>query len=142
MRVRTQHGELPVESLQVGDMVWAQDVRTGELDLKPVLHTETGIDEEVVTVSLDGEDLSVTPNHLFWTSVGKWVEARHLKPGDVVLRLGGQSRVERVSDPNTAKTANIVIDDWHTLFLGRQGILVRDAPVPLQDGLASESDGE
>jgi len=133
VRVRTQRGEVPVDQLLVGDMVWAKDVRSGESAFKPVLHTSEGIEKEVLTVHLDGEALAVAPEHLFKTAGNRWVQARHLKPGDVVQRLNGQARVERVEAPKTSKMANIVIEDSSTLFLGRQGILIREGPPPIPE---------
>jgi hypothetical protein len=130
--VATGSGPKPIETLQVGDTVWA--VQPGEGESTPTLRTVT---ETVVrhvntltVVVVNGEAIQTTPDHPFWIPEEGWVPAGKLVAGDTLLTLQGVTlTVERtvtLSGPVTVY--NFTVDGLHDYFVGAQKVLVHNNP--------------
>jgi hypothetical protein len=91
--VETPDGLRPIEDLALGDLVLAQDERTGELTWRPVTALHTRPDQPLLELSLAGPDatdtLGVTPEHPFWVPGAGWTQAADLHPGDLVASASG-----------------------------------------------------
>lgn len=63
--------------------------------------------------------------------VGQWVQAKYLKVGDKVLLSDGKTAIltktelEHLSEP--IMTYNFEVEDFHTYYVGEQGILVHNS---------------
>ena len=135
--VHTETGLRPIEDVQVGDLVWSEDVLTGELALHRVLQTIVTPQQPVLDVVIDDgqgneESVRVTFEHPFWTHRG-WVGARYLRPADGVMRRSGAwSHVVVVRDVSERLTVyNFEVQGFHTYFVGTQGALVHNQCVNL-----------
>ena len=131
----TLAGPLPIEQIKIGDRVLSMDERTGELDYKAVQRpTRRGM-TATVSIRFTGGSLRATPGHPFWV-VGKgWQVAKHLQPGDHLDAVGGSVLVESVDDDASAPVFNLVVNDFHTYYVGEQRLLVHDNS-PLRAGAA------
>ena len=137
-QVETSNGLQPIEKIKVGDLVQAEDAKTGALGLKPVLALIPGKvrviwDLRIETRSSDGhklvETIHTTEEHPFRTVDGHWTPAAQLKAGtSLVTDAGSEVKVVSVAQSrHTARTYNLEVADYHTYFVGNERVLVHNA---------------
>lgn len=124
--VWTELGPKAIEQIQVGDRVFAQDVQTGELALKPVLQTTVRERAPTFAVSVAEQTLRCTGGHLFWVAGRGWVKARYLEPGQALHGVEGAATVGRVKASGEATTYNLVVADFNDYFVGPEKLLTHD----------------
>jgi len=131
--VATPSGDVPIESLGVGDLVLARSDTTGEVSWKPIKHVfhSTGKQTLQVTVSHSGvgrETIHVTDNHPLWIVGRGWVDAKDAQLGDHIFTLDGTGAVVEAIASGAAKTGvyNFEIADDHTYFAGDSRIWVHN----------------
>jgi hypothetical protein len=136
-----------IESIEVGDLVWARCEFTGEEGFKPVVHLFRNSADRLVHLSYrrdpgsarrgssgskggdaeDGDDpatITGTDEHPFWSLTrNAWVEMAALKPGERLLLADGEAtvtdiRIEHLDRPVTVY--NFEVADWHTYHVGTQ----------------------
>lgn len=144
--VQTSTGLVAIEEIQVGDLVLSQDVETAELALKPVILTTVRPPKSTIEIVTKNETIKATGGH-FWFVPGKgWLKTRDLEPGMTLHTATGAVAVEKlVVDPTEQKTYNLVVDDFHTYFVGEQRVLSYDntllnptlQPTPGYEAIAS-----
>ena len=116
-----------VETLQIGDQVLSQDVDTGELRFRVVEQTTIRPARPTVWVSFGAaEPIRCTGGHNFWKAGTGWTKARDLKPGDRIRTPTKTCTVSGVQEAAPAKTYNLVVEGFHTYFVGESGLLVQD----------------
>jgi hypothetical protein len=133
--IQTIDGEKNIEDIQVGDWVLADDPNTpGEVEYKQVLDTFVHHTDKLVDLFVDGEVISTTGEHPFWTPDKGWVEAKDLVVGSLVMTEDG-----RVIDIDGVETRsgdftvyNFSVEDFHSYFVSELGILVHNANYPDQ----------
>lgn len=124
--VQTVTGPSPVDKLQVGDRVLAQDAETGEILFKPVLGTTVRPPVEMVRVSTTAGSLKATRGHPFWI-VGKgWRMAKELQVGDRLHSIEGSVEVTALGTERAEKAYNLIVADFGSYFVGAARILVHD----------------
>lgn len=128
--VWTQQGPTPIEDIEPGTLVLSQDPITGKLDYRPVVQTTTRQPTPVVRIATEGEELITTSGHRFWVSGDGWRMAKFLRPGERVHGLNGSTEVMAIESSSDAAVYNLVVDDFHTFFVGNQTILVHDVELP------------
>lgn|SRR5262249_48423722 len=129
-------GTKPIQKIHVGDWVLAEDPETGERGPRQVTEFILGIGpKKLIGISLAGSSASVTATdaHPFWdVTVGAWVRAKDLKPGDELRTEAGRtvqvSQVHAESVPFQA-VYNLTIEGLHTYYVlfGQQPVLVHNA---------------
>jgi hypothetical protein len=124
--VFTAQGQKPIETMQVGDLVLAQDVASGQLGFKPVIRPTQRPAMQLVSLAIGDETLECTGGHLFWVIGEGWVKARDLKGGMVVHGAEGTSLVKSCEPGIVAPTFNLVVADWHNYFVGESKCLTHD----------------
>jgi hypothetical protein len=124
--VQTQRGLQPIETIEPGDQVLAQDPTTGELGFGTVLRTTLRPGGAMVRVTIGDEDLLATEVHPFWVVGEGWKIARSLTAEDRLHALGGTTRIDEVSAAGEHDAYNLVVDRFHTYFVGRDRSLVHD----------------
>jgi hypothetical protein len=124
--VRTLLGIRPIESIQVGDQVLAQDVTTGALSFEPVVALHHNPPKPTLRIDLGDEAFVATPIHRFWKVGQGWAMARELKPGDTIRRLGGTAQVVSVSEEKVQPVFNLDVALSRSFFVGASGALVHD----------------
>ena len=123
--VRAQTGLAPIESLQAGDRVLAQEQDTGELAYKLVLRTTLRPSAKTVRIKTADDEIVSTLGHPFWLVGHGWKMAKELAAGDLVHSLRGAVRIENVEPAGENQAYNLVVDDFNTYFVG-EGLLVHD----------------
>ena len=114
----------------VGDYVWATDPETGVTELKQVTQLFRNETNEWIHVTVNGEEITCTPNHPFYSPVKGWTSACKLRAGDVLVTLNGEYVVveqvqhELLEMPET--TYNFEVGDFHTYYVGDTEVLVHN----------------
>jgi hypothetical protein len=124
--VWTSSGVAPIETIQVGDLVLAQNIETGELAYKPVLETSLRPVRPMLNLDFDGEIITSTRGHLFWIVGEGWQMAKALKPGDRVHGAPQDAYLGRSQETKPADAYNLIVADFDTYFVGQHRLLVHD----------------
>ncbi|HAY80201.1 MAG TPA: hypothetical protein DCY79_10390 [Planctomycetaceae bacterium] len=124
--VWTASGARPIEEIQVGDLVLAQHPETGELTFKPVLDTTIRPESQLIRIYAGQDSFETSGGHLFWVLGEGWVKSRKLQPGMKLQTSQGPLTVSSVSDGTRDVTHNLVVDGFHTYFVGADRILSHD----------------
>ncbi len=123
----TEDGQEPIEEIEVGDKVLSEDETTGEVAVKTVTETYINETDELIHIGVNGETISATPTHPFYVDKLGWTLARSLRAGDVLVLSNGELvTVEWVQHEileNPIKVYNFEVEDFHTYFVGENGIL-------------------
>ena len=122
---------MPIENIQPGDLVWATDPDTGENALKRVVRTFKNESEELVHLTVNGEEIVTTPGHPFWVPVKGWTKAIQLRAGDRLQLLNGQyvvvEQVQHELLESPVFVYNFEVEDFHTYYVGTDSMLVHNA---------------
>jgi hypothetical protein len=125
--VWTNTGRKAVERVRVGDLVLAQDPRSGELAFKPVIRTTIRAPEKLLRLRLAGETIRCTGGHPFWVAGEAWQKARKLKPGMLLHGVKTPVLVEQVTaEESPEQTYNLIVADFHSYFVGSSQVLSHD----------------
>jgi Pretoxin HINT domain len=118
--ILTLDGEKSIEEIEVGDWVVADDPNTvGEIEYKQVLDTFVRHTDKLVDLSIDGEVISTTEEHPFWTPDKGWVEAKDLVVGSLVQTEDGRViDVDRVETKAGDFTVYNFKHLWHLYLIG------------------------
>ena len=163
--VLTASGEVPVDEVEPGDLVWAWDtVRDtwclAEVD-RTFVHAYEG---DVIAIAVGEGTIESTGNHPFWvvtgenladrpaaqhvgpeesplTNRGRWVDARDLRAGDLLRsRQGGHTVVASISTRQEELTVyNIAVAGHRTYAVGRCGALVHNKTTDAEGGGGASS---
>lgn len=77
---------VPIESIKIGDMVRAVDVRTGAVVRRSVTDVMSRVPPALVRVHFsDGRSIACTPDHPFYTGGGEYTEAALLSNSSLVV---------------------------------------------------------
>jgi hypothetical protein len=128
--VWTQAGPRPIEQIVVGDLVLAQNSTTGELAYRPVLQTTIGPPIPVLRISLPGETITATLGHRFWVNGRGWQMAKQLKPAMALHAVDQAMDVTAIDKGEDMACHNLVVDEFHTYFVGKSRLLVHDKECP------------
>jgi RHS repeat-associated protein len=118
----------PIAELEPGDTVAAAEPSTGEKGPRQVEKTiRTDHDKHFVDVTVDGETLTTTDTHPFWSDTRKaWVTAGALREGELLKTADG--KVVKISGlrayADEKRTFDLTVDDLHTYY-----VLAGDVPV-------------
>jgi hypothetical protein len=134
-KVSTSHGDVNIEEINVGDLVYAYDFETGKVVESHVIDTPRHFTYNWVSITVGGETIRATRGHRFWVeSEKRWIEAVDLKEGMAVrLSDGHIEAITAVSLATLAQsepTYNLEIENQHTYFVGLHHVLVHN-PYPL-----------
>lgn len=124
--VWTDRGMRPIEQIQVGDLVLAQDPETGEAAFKPVLRTTTRSPGPTVRIVAGEQTIEASGGHRFWFSGEGWVRARDCSVERRLYGLEETQSVVSVTPGEVQETFNLIVADFHTYFIGDAMILSHD----------------
>ena len=140
--VATGDGLVAIEEVRQGDLVWAYDEGSDAPVLRRVTaELSSDYTGEMVTITVGGEDLTVTGGHHFYVerSREKWVPAITLSAGDELVSLGGkplQVRAVSVREVSDIPVFNLTVEGAHNYHAGEFLALVHndceklDEPAP------------
>ncbi len=136
-------GQVAIETIKAGDLVWAENPETGEKALKSVVKTFVNETDELVHVFVNGEEIITTPEHPFYVPQQGWTGAIQLRAGDrLVLSNGQYVTVERIQHElleKAIKVYNFEVADYHTYFVGDASVLVHNVCLVKENGVKVES---
>ena len=128
--VLSSAGIVPIETIRVGDKVWAENPETGQKELKEVVQTFVNETEHLVHVFVNGEEIITTPEHPFYSPVKGWTAACKLRAGDILVSVNGEYVVVEKIQHEILETPitvyNFEVEDFHTYYVGRDSILVHN----------------
>lgn len=125
--VWTETGARPVEKIQAGDCVLAQDTETGALSYKPVLRTTRRAPVDTLRIDAGPAGaLTCSGGHLFSVSGKGWVRARVMEPGMLLHTLDGPQEVLAVQKAPQAEVFNLIVADFHSYFVADGRWLTHD----------------
>jgi RHS repeat-associated protein len=134
--VHTDHGNVPIEKIAVGDRVLSRNRQTGETELRPVTALTPPHRDKLLELRIEGEKAVLRPSlhHPFWVkrsaeASGHWIEAVNLVPGELLETTGGKwLKIERVIPVKNRETVyNFTVGENHDYFVGETGFLVHNA---------------
>ncbi|GAB4578180.1 MAG: hypothetical protein Fur0022_09140 [Anaerolineales bacterium] len=127
--VMTKEGLKPIREIEVGELVLAYHEETGELGYFPVTATWEHEDPVLVLLTVDGETLTTTPDHPFYTSKGEWVQASDLNLGETVFSAAGEIGMVRDLEYvySVQPMFNLTVAEAHTYFVGEGQWLVHNS---------------
>ena len=128
--VWTRRGMVPIETILEGDDILSQSPQTGELAYKVVLSVATRPPTPLNQVVIGRDSIVMTKGHRLWVSGKGWRMSKQIAQGDPIHSLNGPLPVESTSDIADQPTYNLVVEDFHSFFVGRERILVHDAGAP------------
>jgi hypothetical protein len=125
--VWSEQGLRPIETIQPGDRVLAQNPDSGELCFKVVIGTTVRPPTDASRLTVNGEAITTTLGHPLWVTGKGWEMAKNIKEGDQLHGIGGIVNVNAIEPlPNKVEAHNLVVDDFNTYFVGNCGMLVHD----------------
>ena len=108
--IATPNGDVAIESLRPGDVVWSWDQAQERRVPGVVERTKRRLTTTLVTIATaDGPSVVTTPNHPFFVpKTGAFVEAEKLAIGDGLFRTTGRAEVKTIDERTASPT--IVVD--------------------------------
>jgi RHS repeat-associated protein len=131
--ILTTEGIKNIEDIQVGDWVIADDPTTpGGIEAKQVLDTFVRETDALYDLYVDGEVISTTAEHPFWTADKGWVEAKDLIVGSLLQTADGRVVDVDKIDKREGKfdVYNFNVEGIPTYFVSGLGVLVHNAEYP------------
>ena len=128
--VATMDGHSPIETIEVGDYVWATDPDTGETKLKLVVNTFINETSAVTHIKVSDEVITSTQTHPYYVANKGWVLARNLRAGDILVMLNGEQVVIELVQHELLESAvvtyNFEVEGIHTYYVGSSSVLVHN----------------
>jgi hypothetical protein len=128
--VWTHEGLRPIETIVVGDLVLAQHPVTGEVAHRPVLEKTLGPPTPTVAIALPVETIVATRGHRFWVEGQGWEMAKSLKPETSLHSITSSLPILSVEPDEDLECHNMVVEGFHTYFVGKSQVLVHDKICP------------
>ena len=129
--IATADGQTPIEDIEPGDLVWAWDEETEDVSLKPVVETYANETDELIHLTVNGEEIVSTPNHPFYSPVKGWTAACKLRAGDILVLVNGDyvvlEKVQHELLESPIRVYNFHVADYHTYFVGEDCVLVHNS---------------
>ncbi|MFD2024232.1 polymorphic toxin-type HINT domain-containing protein [Promicromonospora aerolata] len=146
--IRTPDGPRPIETIAVGDKVWAHDLATGRDELQLVVETFVRTTTELFHLTLAGAVVSTTAEHPFMVHGRGWTDAAFLRAGDLLVTDDGTTvpveaiETEQRSDAQAETVYNFHVETHHNFYVhaGDTPVLVHNAShvKPLDVGTYSD----
>ncbi len=136
--ILTATGLVAIDAIKVGDRVYAADVDTQEVSLKPVVNTYISETSELVHLMVNGEEIISTRRHPYYVRGKGFIDACNLWIGAELLdKQGNTLFVEQIFCESlrkeTVRVYNIEIEDYHTYFVGECGVWVHNKCVAIKN---------
>jgi len=133
--VHTDHGDVPIEKIQVGDEVIARNSKTGKLEKEPVTALTPRHTDALLELRIEGEHDALRPSthHPFRARhandpVDTWVDSGKLSVGDLLeTEDGSWRRITAINSlPGEQTVYNFTVAKDHDYFVGETGFLVHN----------------
>ena len=129
-QVAAESGNVPIETVLAGDYVWSWSEETGDVSLKQVVRTFVKESDELVHLTVNGEEITCTKEHPFYSPKKGWTAACQLRAGDILVTVNGEyvvlEKVQHEILENPVKVYNFEVEEFHTYFVGISNVLVHN----------------
>lgn len=125
--IATPHGDVAIEKLSPGDIVFAFDPETQKRTLTRVVRLKAREDRKVDRlVFSDGTEIRATPEHPFFVVDGGFLTTKELPIGGSFLGLDGSTITlkSRVADPDATTVYDLSVEAPHTYYAA--GVVVHN----------------
>ena len=129
--ILTASGLVAIENIKAGDKVISTDPETFETAEKTVLETYIREVTTLVHLTVNGEEIVTTVDHPFYVKNQGFIKAGELIVGDELLDVNGNVLlvenfdVELTEEP--VKVYNFQVEDFHTYYVGENGVWVHNS---------------
>ncbi len=124
--VWTKTGQRQIETLEIGDLVLAQNVDTGELAYKPVIGRTRRPPSPTRALAIGKDKIQTTLGHPFWVTGVGWQMTKELADDAMLHGVNGPMHVDEFTDADECEAFNLIVADFNTYFVGKSGVLVHD----------------
>ena len=139
--ILTAEGLKRIEEIKTGDRVLSADTETMTSEYKTVLETFVRRTNEIIHIFIENEEITTTVDHPFWVNGKGFVPAMNLVIGSELINDKGDivcvENIRRETNRDGVEVFNFKVEDFHTYYVGENGILVHNANCRL----ISNSDG-
>ena len=129
--IKANSCNVPIEEIEIGDLVWAWDEAAGDVALKEVVEIYMNQSNELIHIFVNGEEIVTTPTHPFYSPVKGWTDASKLRAGDILVLLNGEYVVVEKIQHEILETPitvyNFQVEGYHTYYVANIGVLVHNA---------------
>ncbi|CAH8244839.1 polymorphic toxin type 24 domain-containing protein [Paenibacillus melissococcoides] len=117
--VQTKTGFKPIEQIRIGEFVLTKDERTGKTGYNTVVELFQRQTDKTYQITVKGITITTTEEHPFWVPAQGWVEARHLKVGDLLQNPEGKPYpIDRIEiKKNSSTVYNFRVEGVHNYFV-------------------------
>jgi len=127
--VWTQAGPQPIETIVPGDIMLSQNPATGELAYRAVTQTTVRPPGRMARLSVGDEKIETTLGHRFWVLEKGWEMAKFLEE-TWLHSVDGPKGVSLIEPGAPQPAYNLIVDEFHTYFVGQSRLLVHDNTCP------------
>ena len=124
--VWTRRGLRPIETVLPGDFVLAQAPNSGELAYKVVIAVSQQSTTRMNKIGLADSEIFCAPGHVAWATGLGWQHVSTLAPGRTLHGATSEARIDSVEETFEIDSFDLIVDEFHTMFVGSQGVLVHD----------------
>jgi RHS repeat-associated protein len=131
--VMTADGLLPIEDIEVGDLVLAWDEETGRVEMRAVtdlIRPEPRLIWRLEARDADGETevFEVTDDHPWFVKGVGWVETKDLRAGQTLTTADkrGMTISEVAPTDRAERIFNLTVEGFHTFLVGEDGAVVHN----------------
>lgn len=128
--ISTPKGQVPIEKIKVGDIVWSFDETTLEVSENTVENTFVRQNDNFVKITAGNETITATSNHPFYVVTKGFVEAIDLRAGDILITVNGDrlvvNEVQHEILESPIDVFNFAVGENHTYFVGNNAVGVHN----------------
>lgn len=105
-------------------------MHTADPKSKEVVETYVNQTDELIHISVAGEEIVCTPTHPFYSPVKGWTDAVHLRAGDILVLVNGEyvvvEKVQHEILEAPIAVYNFQVEDYHTYYVSDASVLVHN----------------
>ncbi len=134
-KVYTSKGQVNIEDIKPGDMVYSYDLNTNEVELKEVLKTFVSSTPTIYKMTIGSEVLEMSPRHELYIIDKGWVRAFDVKVGDQMLTADNKivdiTSIDIINYDKPITTYNFKVDGNANYYVTDIQVLVHNATSPV-----------
>ncbi len=130
-KVYTDKGQVNIEDIKVGDMVYSFNLNNNTRELKEVLNTITSSTKTIYKMTIGSEVLEMSPRHELYIVDKGWVRAFDVKEGDQMVDANKKvvdiTNIEVINYEKPITTYNLTVEGNSNYYVTNIQLLVHNA---------------
>ena len=130
--ILTENGLVNIENIAIGMKVYSYNEEKNMVELKPVTDVMiNNVDLDLAEVTVNGEKITSTAGHDYYSVNKGWIDACLLEEGDILINSDNEEVV--VENVNIIKfngelttVHNFTVEDNHNYYVGEEKVLVHN----------------